>query len=379
MHDLNDFLRLSEVLNLQLSIESMGRMNVASVILHRKRLPRNEREVLASVIRYLSEAYGQRRRRIGPLAVLHPLRATALLARAQIQVNLLDLQTCLLHDKLEDLTPDELGHQHWESLESGFQRLLKSIDPRDEWFLMERLDRLTKRVGETYFEYIGRLLDKAGQTPELVRVKLADRLDNTLDMHVDIEDPIQGIDFFETIFQIMMVNSFHGYRPELSHRPPSPLNGAQRLYQLFKSAVLMSLVRQYKVATDDHTTRVLFESLAKASMKEAQRIVLHIFGYHQTDLARQRALLMEVLDYAQAGFMDKVTRPHEKRRLDGLFFSRFQDSDSNVRRQSLARLYKDKDLMIEAGMALGIIFQGFLNDPDYFVQGISAQGIMPTD
>ncbi|HUT99933.1 MAG TPA: hypothetical protein VM425_00685 [Myxococcota bacterium] len=379
MHDLNDFLRLSEVLNLQLSIEPLGRVNVASVILHRKQLPHNEREVLASVIRYIDEAYGQRRRRIGPLAVLHPLRATALLARAQGQVNLLDLQTCLLHDKLEDLTPEDLGRERWESLEVGFQRLLKSIDPLDEWFLMERLDRLTKRVGETYFQYIGRLLDKAIQTPELVRVKLADRLDNTLDMHVEIEDPIQGVDFFGTIFQIMMVNSFHGYRPELSHQPPSPLNGAQRLYQLFKSAVLMSLVRQYKVATDDRTTQELFEALALASMKEAHRIVLHIFGYHQTDMARQRALLMEVLDYAQAGFTDKVTRPHKKHRLDGLFFSRFKDSDSNVRRRSLAELYKDKDMMIEAAMALGIIFQGFLNDPDYFVQGISVQGIRPTD
>jgi hypothetical protein len=29
----------------------------------------------------------------------------------------------------------------------------------------------------------------------LVRIKLADRLDNTLDLHIDVEDPLDSVDF----------------------------------------------------------------------------------------------------------------------------------------------------------------------------------------
>lgn len=377
LFDLDDFLRLSEVLNLQLSISTVGLNNVASVILHRKRVSAQEREVLVRVLAYLTEAYGQRRRKIGPLAVLHPLRATALLSRAQAKTSLLGLLTCLLHDKLEDLTPAELGPQRHAELEICFQELLKAIDPCDEWFLMERLDWLSRRPGDTYHQYVGRLLDHADKTPEAVRIKLADRLDNTLDMHVEIEDPIQGVDFFETLFQILFVRTYRGYEPPVPHPVPSALNGAQRLYQLFKNSVLMSLVRRRSQQQLDETARLLFDGLATASMKEAQRIVLHIFGYHRPDTKRLQALLVEVMRYAQAGSLDKVTNPHASHRLDGLFVSRFRDSEPGERKRNLAALYEDKDLMVEAALAFVVIFESFLIDPEYHLQGVTEDGLEP--
>jgi hypothetical protein len=375
--DLNDFLRLSEVLNLQLSISTVGLKNVNSIILHRKQVGEENREILMRVLAYLTEAYGQRRRKIGPLAVLHPLRATALLSRAQEQLNLLGLLTCLLHDKLEDLTPEVIGAKRHAELEAEFQKLLKTIDPRDEWFLMERLGWLTRREGDTYHQYIGRLLDHAGRTPEAVRIKLADRLDNTLDMHVEIEDPIQGVDFFETLFNILYVRAFRGYTPQVPHPMASALNGAQRLYQLFKNAVLLSLVRRRCAQQHDRTTKVLFDGLAQASMKEAQRIVLHIFGYHQTDPRRHKELLVEVMNYSQAGLLDRVTRPEDSHRLDGLFVSRFRDVEPGERIRNLSALYEDKDLMVEAAMAFVIIFQSFMFDPDFCVRGVTEQGLHP--
>jgi hypothetical protein len=377
LHDLNDFLRLSEVLNLQLCIKAGGWDNIAAVILYKKSLPKRDREVMNQVLTYLETAYGQRKRKLGPLSVLHPLRATALLARAAAEVNPLDLETCLLHDKLEDITPQSIGKDRYDELEASFQRLLKTVDPLDQWFLMERLDWMTRRPGATYFQYIGNLLDHAARTPELIRIKLADRLDNTLDMHVDISDPIAGVDFFEVVFQRLYVRTYPGHHSDGGHPPPSPLNGSERLYQLFKSAIVMSLVRQRGVGKTDPTCGVLFEALARASMKESQRILLHIFDFHLNDAERQQALLMEVLRYAQAGSIDKVTLPQAGHRLDGLLFTCFQDPDQQTRMANLARLYADKELMVQAALAFVIIFQSFLNDPSYYVVGISEQGICP--
>jgi len=369
--DLNEFLRLSEVLNLQLSVTSSGGANIASVIMHRKILPKPEWDILLKVLSYLVSAYGQRRRRLGPLAVLHPLRATALLARAQKKLTLLDLLTCLAHDKLEDLTPVALGETQWNQLETGFLAMLKSIDPKDEWYLMERLEWLTRKSGHTYFQYIQRLLSHASSTPELVRIKLADRLDNTLDMHVELEDPMQGIDFFATIFQILFVSALPEHKSDLPHPPSSPLSGAERLYQLFKTMVLLSMVRQKKATDSDETALTLFQELAMASLKEAQRIVLHIFEYHQKDRKKQRAILLDVMTSAQNGAVHKMALPRSEAKLQGLFITRFREADSTQRKESLAQMYQDKELMVEAALAFIIIFQSFLVDPQYYVHGIT--------
>ena len=99
---------------------------------------------------------------------------------------------------------------------------------------MTRLTSLTRVENESYYQYIGRLLENAIDSPQLVHVKLADRLDNTLDMRIDLEDPLAGIDFFQNIFQLLFVNNYRGYKPANEHAPASAMNGARRLYQLFK-------------------------------------------------------------------------------------------------------------------------------------------------
>jgi hypothetical protein len=253
--------------------------------------------------------------------------------------------------------------------------MLESVDPERKWYLMERLEWLTRRPDQTYYAYIGNLLDHADKVPSLVRVKLADRLDNTLDMRIDVDDPIQGVDFFATIFRLMFVNGFKGYAPQVDHPEPSPLNGAQRLYQLFKNAVLMSLVRTKLPALEDPTSKAIFEALATASMKEAQRIVLHIFAYHGVELQRQRELIVDVMQYAQLGGLQHVTAPDAPHGLDGLFLSCFADSTSSVRKQNLDRLYQDKPLMVQGALAFIVIFMSFLDDPSFSVEGIHEGGV----
>ena len=242
---------------------------------------------------------------------------------------------------------------------------------------MERLKWLTKDNSETYYRYIGRLLDQAKNTPEVVRIKLVDRLDNTLDMRIEFEDPLKKVDFFEIIFQILFSNTYKGYKPEMPHRLPTALNGAQRLFQLFKNIVLLSLMRQKKTAKKDVAAQSIFKYLARASMRESQRIALHIFGYHERSLKKLRPLLIETMEYVQSGGSDTVTSLMPEQRLDGLFISTFDESNRKKREENLAKLYDDKPLMFEAAIAFIVIFLSFMNDPDYYVTGISEEGVRP--
>jgi hypothetical protein len=376
LHDLTDFMRLSAALNMQLAAEGVGWENILRIITNRLPVKHpGQRDALMHVFEYLTHAYGLQRRRVGPPAILHPLRATALLTQASGKLQLLDMLTELLHDKYEDLTLDVLGQDRFAQAESKFHSLLKGIDPTDKWYLMERLDHLALRKNETYYQYIGRLLDRTVQTPELVRVKLADRLDNTLDLHIDVEDFLKNTDFFQVIFQIMFPPSGAGYKTGLEHPITPPLNGAHRLYQLFKNALVLSLIREKRAAIGDPVAHRLFEALALASMHESQRIALHIMAYHETDIDRQRALLMEVQRYAQEGGMTHITPPSSQHSLDGLFLLRFDHADPYTRTMNLDALYRDKGLMLQASVGFVVIFINFIHSPDYWIRGISDRGI----
>jgi hypothetical protein len=376
LHDLTDFMRLSAALNMQLAVQGVGWENIVRIITDRAPMNRPaEHAALIHVLEYLQNAYGLRRRRIGPPAILHPLRATALLCHASEKPQLLDMLTELLHDKYEDLTVDALGQDRFALAESKFRSLLKDIDPTDQWYLMERLDHLALRKTESYYQYIGRLLNRAVQTPELVRVKLADRLDNTLDLHIDVDDFLKDADFFRVIFQLMFPPFGAGYRLDIEHPAKSPLNGAHRLYQLFKNSVFLSLVRETHSAAGDLTARRLFQAIALASMHEAQRIALHIMAYHETEIERQRSLLMEVQRYAQEGGLTQITSPGGKYSLDGFCMVCFNYAESSVREEHLEELYHNKGLMLQAAIGFVVIFMNFTHSPDYWLRGISDHGI----
>jgi hypothetical protein len=61
--------------------------------------------------------------------------------------------------------------------------------------------------------------------------------------------------------------------------------------------------------------------------------------------------------------------------LDGLFATYFAPTDGRLLRQQLDGLYQNKPLMIQASIAFIVIFLGFLNDPRYYIRGISIEGI----
>ena len=376
-YNLDSFLKISALLNYQLSAKPLNWNNITYILLEGKRLAPRDEGILLHACEYLGKIYGRKKRDLGPFSILHPLRATALLSHAAKEVNLLDIITCLLHDHFEDFDPINLNDTHWIKLEQLFQSLLAEISESRRKRLMQHLEWLTREPAETYNHYIGHLLDQARNAPEVVRVKLADRLDNTFDMRIDLQDPLKGVDFFEVVFQTMFTHIYKGYRPERVHQTTLVLNGAQRLYQLFKNIVLMSLIRQRKAAVTDPISLGLFQTLAEASMREAQRITLHIFGYHETSVSALRAILKETMEYAESGGLEEVTLPQNGRRLDGLFMSVFDKPNRAERNKQLSALYQNKTLMIEVAVSFVIIFLNFLNDANYFVHGISSEGIRP--
>ena len=384
LFDLTEFFKLSSALNYNLSAASLNRYNVLMYIIGDKRLDADEKKdreqkgILMEALGYLFNVYSQKRRRLGPMAVLHPLRAAALFTRSLDSINMVDLLTLLFHDVLEDINPADYKVQEWKSMEDQLYRLLERMEIEDESRLVTRLMSLTRVENESYYQYIGRLLDNTQNFPEIVQVKLADRLDNTLDMRIDLEDPLARIDFFETVFQIMFVNNYPGYKPKMEHAPATAMNGARRLYQLFKNAVLLSLIRQHVPAAGRREVRNLFDALSEAGLKEAQRTLIHLISYHVKDLHTLRSLVLEAMQYCYSGRSDLVTMPDGSQLLDGLFSTYFGNKVKKNRRQQLDILYQNKPLMLEASVAFLVIFLSFLNDDTFYIRGISAEGIEPS-
>ncbi len=382
-YDLTEFLKLSSVLNYNLSAASLNRYNVMMYIIGGKALDRNvskDREkkgLLMDALGYLFSAYQQKRRHLGPMAVLHPLRATALFARNQKRLEIVGLLSVLFHDIMEDINSNDFDAGQWKDMEGRLYNLLERMSDEDEAKLLSHIIALTRTERESYYQYIGRLLESASQSPQLVHVKLADRLDNTLDMRIDLEDPLAGIDFFKNVFQLMFVNNYRGYAPANDHAPASAMNGARRLHQLFKNTVLLSLIRQQRSIGYDHALRVLFEAVCDASLKEAQRTLMHLLGYHFKELPEQRKLILEAMDYCFSGRIDLVTKPDREQLLDGLFSTYFASNSKKVLHRQLDILYQNKPLMIQASIAFVVIFLHFLNDAKYYIHGISAEGIEP--
>ena len=382
-YDFKEFLKLSSVLNYNLSAASLSRYNVLLFIIGDKRLDaddvldREKKGIVMEALNYLFNAYSEKRRRLGPLAVLHPLRTAALFTRSRDDLNLVSLLLALFHDILEDIKPSDFDMVRWRAMEEDMTGILDRLNEEAESALINSLGYLTRHDLETYYEYIGRLLNNAAFWPDLVQIKLADRLDNTLDMRIELQDPLEGVDFFQAIFQVLFVNNYRGYRPRVEHPTSAVMNGARRLYQLFKNAVILSLIRQMQDSCEHAACHTLFESLADASLLEAQRTLIHLLGFHMKDLAAQRKLLLETMEYCYSGRTELVTEPDTGWMLDGLFSTYFGQTSSRIRNQQLDQLYQNKPLMVEASLAFIVIFLSFLNDKDYYVKGIRTSGIHP--
>jgi hypothetical protein len=384
--NLTEFLKLSSALNYNLSAASVNRYNVMMFIMAGKRLARNEardrehKAIVMEALAYLFEAYRDRRRRLGPMAVLHPLRTAAIMARSLERLDVIDLLAVLFHDVLEDIEAVNYTPNAWKTLEGRMYELFERLDPEDEWRLNERLQALTRFASESYYQYIGRLLERSRVIPRLVAIKMADRLDNTLDLRIELTDPFENLDFFEGLFNILFVTDSAGNEMLSSPRSTALINDSRRLYQLFKNAVLLSMIRRQKQGFDEKSAQVIFDAICAASLKEAQRTLIHVAGSLKPEQDRRallRELTLDAMHYCHEGRISMATRPDQRHMLDGLFSTYFAADERTVRAQRLDDLFSNKPLMIQASIAFIVIFTSFRSNPDFYVRGISTAGVEP--
>jgi hypothetical protein len=370
----HDFFSLSSHLNYQLSGAPVN-WNAVLTLMNPDQFGQRDEELIIETMIYLGDAYGQERRVLGPFAVIHPIRAASLLSRASGSTSTLDLLTTLLHDKNEDITENKYTEEYWQKLEGTYQGLIKKIDGIEKWYLNERIHFLTRDRNEPYIEYLSSLINQARATPELLKVKMADRLDNTLDLRMDLYEDIPGVDCYQVVFEALFTDTHAGHYARSPHHTERKINDAVRLYELFKNSVFLSLLRHENIELDDAAGR-LFDSLAITSINEAQNIMLHIFAFHMRDPQRQKVILMNVMDYCNRGGIRSVNiRGHHS--LDGLFKNCFDFEKKEQLKLRLNDLYNEKELMAEAAIAFAVIFTNFLNDRAFTIKGITTEGIHP--
>ncbi|MDZ7581025.1 MAG: hypothetical protein U5R30_10485 [Deltaproteobacteria bacterium] len=131
-YDFKEFLRLSSVLNYNLSAAALNRYNILLFIIKKRTWPltirptQSIRLIVMEALSYLFNVYDQKRRRLGPMAVLHPLRAAALYSRS---CGVLDLVSYRhpLHDILEDIDPLEFEKRRWREMEEQLSGLLENL------------------------------------------------------------------------------------------------------------------------------------------------------------------------------------------------------------------------------------------------------------
>ena len=364
-------LTLSATINWHLSARNIDLRALLRVILGTAKVA--DEAPLLEALNYLHQAYGDRRRKNGPAAVLHCLRVAAMLARVMHVPGTLDLLGALLHDKEEDLTREELGDAEWSRLQAEFTRVLEKIDSNHRWFLGERIALLWRQASQSYYEYLGVVLSKVRTMPDLLRCKLADRLDNTMDIAVQ-RTPTDQNAFFELAFGMLFLPR---YEPAKSDAVVAPDVDACVLLvsQLFKNVVLMSMVREQSLDRLDDTTFRLFRALAATSNEQAQWAVAALLASPSLDWESRRELLRGMMDYCATGGMAAIHTKAKGGLLDGSFLEHFANPDDNVRKQQIRTLYLDQPTFIRLLVLYIGIFTSFLADPHYYLRGIDSKGL----
>jgi hypothetical protein len=370
---IDGFLRLSADITLHLQARPFSGPALLDLILGPARLP--DHVPVLEAISYLQDGYAERRRKNGTLAILHPLRTAALLSRRMSQPSFLDFFGALLHDKEEDLTTEVVGAEEWGRLQAQFGLMLQKIDGNHRWFLGERIALLSRKSGQTYHGYLGEILRKAKVMGDLLHCKLADRLDNTLDIAVEYRGSSRA-GFFETAFGVLFLPGYEvaaGKRSFLPHEERCVL----LMSQLFKNAVFMSLLRAGGFDDQDDTTRRLFADLAETSRSQAEWIAMELLAAHLPGRDERYEILRDTMNYCREGGLEAVRARTRGGVLDGTFLESYAVADEVDRKRQLAAIYRDKKFFTRLMVIFIAMFSCFINDRDYYIHGIAPEGIRP--
>jgi hypothetical protein len=369
-----EFLTVSAKINYQLSARSLKAPVLLSLVLGPASCDDREQKILLQAFRTIQVGYDQDRRRLGTPGVLHPLRAAALLARTAPHPTLHAMLAALFHDKEEDLTEQELGPERYANMQREFAKLEELMTAAE----FERLNagiRWLANHTDSYSAYVGQLTDHARALPELLHVKLSDRIDNTFDVHLQ-HPGVSRYNFYRAVFDILFLPRFQGVSMGKFHFMPDSKEGTMLLSQLFKNTILLAQLRNHQLDRADEATSRLFAGLAVAGIREAQWLVLELFNTDYAGVQRQRTLLLEVMDYCARGGIDSVREINASGRLDGMFV-RFTSGTRAEQKQFLVELFEDRESLAWMAIAFIVVFASFLNDAEYTVQGIDRSGAHP--
>jgi hypothetical protein len=371
-----EFLTLSAKINYQLSARSLKAPVLLSLLLGPATLTERDHGILLAAFHTIQAGYDQDRRRLGTPGVLHPLRAAALLARTMVQPTLNDLLAALFHDKEEDLTEKELGPERFARMQHHFHAMLALMTTAEQDRLADSIRWLSNHT-PSYSAYVGQITDHARRLPELLHVKLSDRIDNTFDVHLQ-HPGVSRYNFYRAVFDILYLPNFRGVSMGKFHFMPDTKEGVMLLSQLFKNTILLAQLRNAGLDRQDATTRRLFVGLAVAGIREAQWLALEMFNTEYADVQRQRKLLLDVMEYCAGGGIDSVRAEASVGPLDGVFV-KFTSGTRASQKQLLVDLFEDREGLARMVLAFIVVFASFINDDNYTLQGIDRSGAHPVE
>ena len=359
---------LSAHINYQLSAEPLNRLALLDYVLGRP-TPKEFEEPLTEALDLVLIGYEGARRKLGPPAVLHPLRTVATIASAMPELKLLDLLGGILHDRKEDIHREEIGQQRWDSLQQRMRALNACIGEKEQWYLGERVEFLSRKPHQTYFEYLCQLVERAPTMPDLVRVKLADKLDSTYDITVP-SSAFEQVDFHRALFKMLYVPTYRGLPGRRNLQLLGQTQATLLLSNISKNALFLTLMRRAGVHRNDQITVRLREALVAASIQQARWVLLEVLVSRVPDPDRQRFLIQDVLSYRNTGRLTAATKPGAGHRLDGTLLHFLLVTDDAVRKQRLKQLWQDPELYVEVVLSLIVIFSCFADDLDFAIEGI---------
>jgi hypothetical protein len=371
---IEEFLTLSAKINYQLSARSLRAPVLLSLILGPADISERDQAILLEAFHTLQAGYDQDRRRLGTPGILHPLRAASILARTMRKPSLNDLLSALFHDKEEDLTEEELGIERYQRMQEHFEKMMAMLTEAERERLGDSIKQLANHTN-SYSAYVGQLTDHARRIPELLHVKLCDRLDNTFDVHLQ-HPGVSYYNFYRAVFDIMFTPDFQGVRMGDFHFMPDTQEGVMLLSQLFKNTILLAILRNQNLDTQDPITQRLFVGLAVAGIREAQWLALEIFNTVYNDVDKQRAMLLEMMQYCAAGGIASVRAQGAMSELDGVFV-KFTSGTKASQKKMLVDLFENREALIRMILAFIVVYVSFINNPSYTLKGIDRSGAHP--
>lgn len=373
---IEDYMIMAAEIHYQLLPDQPNYLAILSKIFRNR--PYMYEEQFFTAVDRLMKAYAGERRKNGPQAVIHPLRTAAIICLTSENPDEIDILGALFHDLDEDLRLGKATEKQRRLAEETFRKTNEAMDHDHRWYLGERRPYYTKQDNQPYYEYLWPIMDKARVWPDLLHVKLADRLDNTLDTHMYLPG-VSKYNFYRFVFDLLFVPGYAGIKIDEYHIVPSEKEGVLILSQLVKNAIFLSMVRSNGLDRLDTPTEKLFNGLAVASIREAQWIALALFSAEIIPRSRQRRLILKTIEDCYSGSISEVHTASSDNPIDGMFLNQFGKENEENRKENLKEIFLKKEQLAEIIIGFIATFSSFINDSGYYIKGIKRDGLTPVE